>query len=492
MRPNRPGPGTIAFLALALTCAFPGLACADDPPAAPSDQPQKVAATRLELKQILEGSKSSKPRLPLPPPPTAEEQAQAQARAAERAKAQEKDNPNAKTKGLGGAMGGIVNNGRMRSYYLSPDLGYGANRTAGAAGTPGGGGGAGGGREADPAMSLSGTFKTQFFWIVSRANNCYYCQGHQESKLAADGVTEDTIAALDGDWSEFTPAERAAFAFTLKLTKTPDKMTDADIAALRTFYKDTQILEIVQTVAGNNATNRWTGSLAIPQEAHRVYLTPTAPKFQSARSLVAPLDPDAKDGTVCAPPANRGPLPTRAEVEAMLAACRTRTPRLPLIDESKARGLLPDAAADKPVPQWVRLVLTFPKAGPGRVAAHTNAITKGRLDRKLKAEIDYVAALHDRAWYALGHARKRLLDLGMTEDAIAALASPGETLPAGERAALALAKKLTVDPPRITDADIASLRAHFTDFETAEVVFQITEAASFDRLTEACGLALEM
>ncbi len=480
--------------ALVLALTVPGLARGDDAKA--SDVPQKVAATRPEMKQILEGSKQSKPRLPLPPPPTPEEQAKAQARAAERAKTRPADNEKAKTKGRNGGLGGIVNNGRMRSYYLAPELSGGFNRgaaaTAGATGTGAAApGGAAFAREADPAMSLSGTFKTEFFWIVSRANNCYYCQGHQESKLAADGLSEDTIAALDGDWSEFTPAERAAFAFTLKLTKTPQAITDADITALRAHYKDAQILEIIQTVAGNNAMNRWTGSLAIPQEAHRVYLTPTAPKYQSTRSLVAPLDPAAKDGMTCAPPTDRGPLPSRSEIETALEACRQRSPRLTLVDESAARGLLPDAPADKPVPQWVRLVLTFPKAGPGRVASHTNAITKGRLSVKLKAEIDYVAALHDRAWYALGHARNRLRELGMTDDAIAALATPGESLPAGERAALALAKKLTVDPARITDADIAALRANFNDFETAEVVFQITEAASFDRLTEAAGLQLE-
>jgi alkylhydroperoxidase family enzyme len=222
-----------------------------------------------------------------------------------------------------------------------------------------------------------------------------------------------------------------------------------------------------------------------------VYLTPTAPKYQSARSRVAPLDPAATDGTTCAPPTDRGPLPSRGEIEAALEACRHRSPRLPLIDESAARGLLPDAPAEKPVPQWVRLVLTFPRSGPGRVASHTNAVSKGRLSVMLKAEIDYVAALHDRAWYALGHARNRLRELGMTDDMIAALVTPGESIPAGERAALALAKKLTVDPARITDADIAALRANWSEFETAEVVFQITEAASFDRLTEAAGLQLE-
>ena len=60
-------------------------------------------------------------------------------------------------------------------------------------------------------MTLDNKFKVQLFWIVSRANNCQYCLGHQEAKLLGAGMKEDEIAALDGDWSQFTPAEQAAY-----------------------------------------------------------------------------------------------------------------------------------------------------------------------------------------------------------------------------------------------------------------------------------------
>src|SRR5262249_28279571 len=151
---------------------------------------------------------------------------------------------------------------------------------------------------------------------VSRANNCRYCTGHQEVKLSADGVKEEALAALDGDWSEFTPAERAAFAFTLKLTTEPNRISDADIDRLRSHYTDLQILEILAADCGFNAMNRWTGALAIPQEEHRVYLTPTPEKYKALRSRVAPLPVDAPSGSpVCAKAAERGPLETRAQVE---------------------------------------------------------------------------------------------------------------------------------------------------------------------------------
>ena len=237
------------------------------------DTPAPVAATRPELKEQLERSKQSHPRLPLPPP-TEQELAEAKARAGR------------------GPMGGIINNGRMRKLYLPR---RGARRRLL--------------REPDPTMTVDNTFKTMFFWIVSRANNCTYCQGHQEVKLSGDGVKEETIAALDGDWSEFTPAERAAFAFTLKLTAEPNRISDADIDRLRSHYNDLQILEIITAVGGFNAMNRWTGPLAIPQEGHRVYLTPTPEKYKAMRSLVAPLPADTgASAPACARPADRGAM----------------------------------------------------------------------------------------------------------------------------------------------------------------------------------------
>ncbi|MGP0065116.1 MAG: carboxymuconolactone decarboxylase family protein [Isosphaeraceae bacterium] len=440
-----------AMLALAIPVTCP----ADDKPA--SATPPPVASTRTELKELLERSKQSHPRLPLPPP-TEQELAAAKARAGR------------------GPMTGVINNGRMRKLYLPAEV-------------------LGGGfsREPDPTMTLNNTFKTMFFWIVSRANNCTYCQGHQEVKLAGDGVNEETRAALDGDWSEFSPSERAAFAFTLKLTTEPNRISDADIDRLRRHYNDLQILEIITAVGGFNAMNRWTGALAIPQEGHREYLTPTPEKYKAMRSRVAPLPDEATSSApVCAKPANRGPLETRAQVEAALDACRKRSPRLPLALESQARASVPaDWSGASPLPEWVRLLANFPKGGRTWIAQTYHSETKGRLGAKLKAEIAYIAARNDRAWYALGHARHRLARLGMNDEAIDALDHPGGAIPEGERLALALARKLTVNPALITDEDIAGLRKHYPDPEVAEIVYHVTQAAFFDRLTEAAGLRLE-
>ncbi|QDV36612.1 carboxymuconolactone decarboxylase family protein [Tautonia plasticadhaerens] len=422
------------------------IATADGPPDGAAPKP--VPETRADLKQALEDSKRSEPRLPLPPLSVEE---------AERAE-------------QGGW--GVVNNGRMRRHYLPPGFVSG--------GFPG--------RE-EPGMTLGYPFQTTLFWIVSRANNCTYCLGHQESKLASAGVDEDYVAALDGDWSGFTPAERAAFALTRTLTTAPHEVGDAQVEALRPFYDDAQILEILYVVSSFNAMNRWTGALNIPQEHHREYLTPTAPDFASLVSRVAPLSPSAGAGGGAAPWV-RPRLESRSEVEERLEAARGRTPRVELVSAEEARARVPGLGEKEP-PQWIRLLAHFPGVGAERVAILRAVESEGTLDPLLRARACWVAARNDRAWYALEHARRRLLDLGEDDDRIFALDGSLDGLPEAERLALGFARTLTVDPALVTDAQVEGLREHFTDHQVAELIAVVAEAAFFDRLTEAAGLAPE-
>ena len=65
-----------------------------------------------------------------------------------------------------------------------------------------------------PGGKLDQAFTDACFWVVSRGNNCHYCLGHQEIKLRMDGLNDDTIAALDCDWSGFEPRMQAALGYT--------------------------------------------------------------------------------------------------------------------------------------------------------------------------------------------------------------------------------------------------------------------------------------
>jgi alkylhydroperoxidase family enzyme len=363
-----------------------------------------------------------------------------------------------------------VNNGAFRAYYLPRDL-----RDSGFS------------REPDPAMTLDNTFKVKLFWIASRANNCYYCLGHQEYKLLGAGASDDEIAALDGDWRAATPKERAAYAFTKKLTHAPHLVTPDDVESLKKHYTEKQVLEILVTVAGYNSTNRWTDGLNIPAEGDgarfkkegvkadfSTFRTPTSEQYAKQQTAVAPLKLSP-----------RPPLEARDKVEVIWAAKRTLL--LPLADAKSAAGVW----GDGPAPNWAALLANFPKAMKGRVVGLRNAAEKGKLSPKLKAEIAWVAARQDRAWYALAVARAQLLTAGVSEADVWRLDGDRQRLPEGERAALALAETLTVAPWRVTDEMVERCRKHFKDAEVAEVLYRACNAAFFDRITEVARLPLD-
>lgn len=449
--------------------AFVWAAAADDQSTqTPSDQPKNVPVTREDVKDALNQLRHRQPRLPLPAP--TEEELQA---AKERAAA---------GGGAGGGLGGgLVNNARMRALHLPNELQTNTGFRP-----------QGNSRERDPNQLFDYAFSTELFWIVSRVNNCHYCLGHQEQKLLSAGLSDDRIAALDGDWAVFTPAEQAAFAFTRKLTFEPHLIGDADIARLKAHYNDAQVFEIVSLVSRYNSTNRWTDSLGIPQEAHRDFKTPTIEKYQKFVTTVAPVDPSTPKGTSApAAMAPRPALESRGEVEAALANCQKRTARLPLPEESAARALLPADTPAGTLPQWARLMLSNARSGAGSVANYTTLLEKGHLAPKMRVQIAWIAARNDRAWYALGQARERLRALGQSDSEIYALDNPSEGFTQAEQQVFKFTRKLTVAPQLIVDSDIAKLREHYSDSEVAEIVHRVTTAAYFDRLTEAAGLPLE-
>lgn len=358
----------------------------------------------------------------------------------------------------------------------------------------------------DPNMSLDYGFKTQLFWIVSRVNNCQYCIGHQESKLLSAGLSEDDIASLDGDWSGHTPAERAAFAFARKLAFAPHEISDADIDSLRPHYTDLQILEMVVSICRNNVLNRWKEAVGVPQRADEggysrsddeslprgTYLTPTSTKFQTLISQVAPIVLDKQTGeptrsTVC----RRPPLESRADVEMALEAARTRTPRLPLVDEEQARSVLGEHAPEGPLPQWMRLLANFPHDGIEYVDSIRSAEEQGDLSPLLKAQLAWIIARQDRAWYAAGESLARLRGLGQTQEQIDSLDGDWESFSPREQALFTVAKKLAASPVILTESDVAKAVELAGPRDVVQAINYTDNRAFFDRLTEAAGLPLE-
>jgi alkylhydroperoxidase family enzyme len=429
--------------AIALLAAAAALRAENEP----SATPKVIPATRPEIKKALEALKERTPRLPLTP-----------------------------SDGTGG-----VNNGRMRSQYIPAAWGSGGRSAPRQTAQAGG--------DARPRQGNNGAsmfdsvFTTSMFWVVSRGNNCHYCLGHQELKLKNDGVEDDKIAALDSDWSGFDPRLQSALAYTRKLTLEPQLVGDADIAALKKQFTDPEIIALTLTIGRFNSTNRWTDGTGIPQDKAFTnrdanLLTPTSDKFRVTTSIVSPNTRAA-----------RPPLPTAAEFAAGISAAHARQVRVALPSEADARQALAEVIGERAPLMWERV---FAVGGnTSQVRSWNTIMTDDNLPPRLKAELALVCAVNNRAWYAAAHARQRLIELGASPAELTSLLAGDARGPAGPVAAHALAAKSTANPHLISDADIANVRKHYSDAETAMILHVVCQANMFDRVTEALGLPLE-
>jgi len=76
----------------------------------------------------------------------------------------------------------------------------------------------------------------------------------------------------------------------------------------------------------------------------------------------------------------------------------------------------------------------------------------------------------------------------MTEDEIAALDSDWSAFPVAEQAAFAFARKFTYQPHELCDADIETLRKHYTDLQILEMVLSMAGYNQINRWKEGAGI----
>jgi AhpD family alkylhydroperoxidase len=455
---------------LLLTAALVLHAEASSRAAEPAELPRPVPLTRPELKELIESVKGRTARIPLPELNDEDRQ-----QLGDRADSYESV---------------------IRHVYLPGSDS--SRRRSGGSRSRGG---------ADSGETLDYAFKTQLFWIVSRTNNCHYCLGHQESKLLNAGLSENEIASLDGDWSRHTPAEQAAFAFARKLTYQPHEVTDADITALREHFSDVQIVEMLLSLGRNNVLNRWKEGVAVPQGSDEggysrgddptlprgTYLTPTSPEYQQVVTRVAPVAIDEPSGKPTRTGLfSRPSLESRDEVEQTLQACRRRQSRLTLATPEAAASLLPEGVKiTEPLPQWILLLAIHSQDGPRNIASFHSGEQEGDLSPQIKAQMRWIIARQDRAWYALGRAQRSLQELGQSPDEIFALDGDRTKFTPREQALFTVAQKLAASPVILTDADVAEAVALAGPRDVVQTVNYVAYQSSFDRITEAAGLPLD-
>jgi hypothetical protein len=103
--------------------------------------------------------------------------------------------------------------------------------------------------------------------------------GHSEMLLAVAGVKPEEVKNLtrklaDGDWSDFPPAERAAFSLAYKVTREPDKVTDSDRAAVTAVFGRERTADLVWYISWCNYMTRFADAFQLPLERTNVFAPP--------------------------------------------------------------------------------------------------------------------------------------------------------------------------------------------------------------------------
>jgi uncharacterized peroxidase-related enzyme len=117
--------------------------------------------------------------------------------------------------------------------------------------------------------------------VSSNAAGCQYCVAHTSHQAHRSGIAKDK---LDDIWTFersdlFSAAEKATLMVAMKAAQVPGGVEDADMAELKKYFDDGQIVEIVGVISLFGFLNRWNATLATALEDElRSFASETLPE----------------------------------------------------------------------------------------------------------------------------------------------------------------------------------------------------------------------
>jgi alkylhydroperoxidase family enzyme len=151
-----------------------------------------------------------------------------------------------------------------------------------------------------------------------------------------------------------------------------------------------------------------------------------------------------------------------------------------------------EKGAGEPLPSWARMLAdALPRTTAAMLELDYLHRAGGPLDPPLRGRMRWVAAHANRCAYGEAYAAADLRRAGVDEAAIKALVGAPSGWPEKERAALAFARRLTLEADAVTDEEVADLIKRYGEKQVVAMVLLLAYANFQDRLLLTLGLPLE-
>ena len=92
--------------------------------------------------------------------------------------------------------------------------------------------------------------------------------------LDEKGVNQVTARLASGDWSKFTPGDRAAFAFARKQARSPWSIDDGDVQMLKDYFGAHRTIDILWWSARCHYMTTVADAFQLPLEQENVFAGP--------------------------------------------------------------------------------------------------------------------------------------------------------------------------------------------------------------------------
>ena len=315
------------------------------------------------------------------------------------------------------------------------------------------------------AGTLAPELKMAMAVRVAQQLNSPYAAAHAMRWLRASEHGRAMLAQLRSDkLSGLTPAEQLGLAYADSLTRGVHEVSDADFQKTRSFFNDSQIVELTMAVCFLNYFTRMSEALNLPVEVWVLDGPASTPSSVAAYQ----------------PPAARIALISDDEMSATNAAVAAAKEQ-----QKPAAGLGLGMANSQ------RAMMRAPALAMAWRAYGTAVREKFSIDRAIQLQVSFAVSMANECRYCTLHQVLGLRRLGVDPAKLVAMKKDDTALTPRELAAVTFARKVTREPAAVTDEDFSKLKAEFGGQGAFEVLLQTCGFSFMNRFTDGLRLPSE-